>query len=253
MIGFNTTLRSIRIALALTALTPVPLLADAPVTARQMLAQAQVQRQDLAVSGEMRKISDRGLIINDARAAETPNAPKPAYTVQSIEPVAPAPATDGTAQAEPLTLPRQTTEPAPAIVPATQPATTSRIEILPAPASPAPAAPTPPVSDAIAAPAAPAVIPAATAAPATAPVAAPAAAPAPAATVASTPAPAAVTPAATAEPRKASKPSPATRVAAKQPRRSNAQEFSPDHISSHIERVLNRPEIRSLIAQYGRE
>src|SRR5437764_12739260 len=65
---------TLRAALLLTVLTPAPLFAaeQAP-TARQLLAQAQSQSQSQAVKGEVKRIN-RGLILNDAQAAESNNA-----------------------------------------------------------------------------------------------------------------------------------------------------------------------------------
>ena len=70
MMKFGTTLKTIQIALALTALTPVPSFAESPMTARQMLAQAQAQSQDRAVQEQARKIDGRKVVVNDVVAAQ---------------------------------------------------------------------------------------------------------------------------------------------------------------------------------------
>ncbi|HEV3501304.1 MAG TPA: hypothetical protein VGZ92_13360, partial [Bradyrhizobium sp.] len=66
----GTILKTMQAVLLVTVFTPAPSFAEPALTARQMLAQAQIQSQDNAVKGEVKKITSRGLILTDAQAAE---------------------------------------------------------------------------------------------------------------------------------------------------------------------------------------
>ena len=68
----GTIVKAMRAVLVVMVLTPATAYAD-PLSTRQMLAQAQTQSQDQAVQGEIKKIN-RGLILGTAEAAESPNA-----------------------------------------------------------------------------------------------------------------------------------------------------------------------------------
>src|SRR5262249_9610351 len=89
----RTITKTLRTVLLLTVLTPAPLFAaEQAQSARQRLAQAQTQSQTQAVKGEVKRIN-RGLILNDAQAAESsPNAQRPVVIPAISQTPAPAPA-----------------------------------------------------------------------------------------------------------------------------------------------------------------
>src|SRR5581483_7638250 len=84
MTRFTIAPKSLRAALLLLVLTPAPLFAEPPPTARQMLAQAQTQSQQRQVGGELKRIT-RSLSTTEApapapAAVAAADLPKPAVT-----------------------------------------------------------------------------------------------------------------------------------------------------------------------------
>jgi hypothetical protein len=81
-------LRTLHAALLATVLTPAPLFAEPVQGARQMLALAQTQSRDQFVSGEVKKITTSGLIPSTAKTAQSTksSAPQP-VVIAAITPV----------------------------------------------------------------------------------------------------------------------------------------------------------------------
>jgi hypothetical protein len=266
--------------LLVTVFTPAPSFAEPALTARQMLAQAQIQSQDNAVKGEVKKITSRGLILTDAQAAEPakPNLQRPFVTATISAalvsaPVAPAPAVVTNVDT-PVPTPN-----------ATEMVSTSSFEVAAAPMTPAPQdriatssiviLPAPPVAadtippesvtktGTITSTMAPVATPASTVQ--TRPSESEAAMPAPASSlpvVAATKdttndAPKANnSPVATIAPAKkkavASAEAAATRSPSRHPRRPhNVYEIGNANIGTQVQHILNRPEVKLLLAQYG--
>jgi hypothetical protein len=276
----GTILKAMQAVLLVTVFTPAPSFAEPALTARQMLAQAQIQSQDNAVKGEVKKITSRGLILTDAQAAEPtkPNLQRPFVTATISAPlvsapVAPAPAVV-TKVDTPVPTPN-TTEmvstssfevAAAQMTPAPQASVaTSSIVILPAPPLAADTIPPESVTKTgtITSTVAPVAIPASTVQ--TRPSESEAAMPAPASSlpvVAATKdttndAPKANnSPVATIAPAKkkavASAEAVATRSSSRHPRRPhNVYEIGNANIGTQVQHILNRPEVKLLLAQYG--
>ena len=139
----GTIVKVMQAVLLVTILTPATVYAD-PLSTRQMLAQAEILSQDQAVKGEVKRI-DRGLILGTAQAATNANGQRPlempAISAAAVTAPAPISAIEGptielaalpTAQVEtiaPATVDTPTREP--------MQAPTSSIVTLPAPAQPA--------------------------------------------------------------------------------------------------------------------
>jgi hypothetical protein len=282
MMKTGTILKAMQTVLLVTIFTPVPSFAEPALTARQMLAQAQIQSQDNAVEGEVKKITSRGLILTDAQAAEPPkpSLQRPVVTATISAPLVSAPVA-----------------PAPAVVtkvdtPAPTPSTTEKVsassfEVVAAPVTPAAETsvatssivvlPAPPLAadtilpesvtktGTIMSMVAPVAIPASTVE--TRSSATEAAMPAPASSlpvVAATNGTANDAPTAdnaagaTVAPAKrkaaASTETGATRSSSRHPRRPHPYsiyEIGNANIRTQVQHVLNRPEVRSLLAQYG--
>jgi hypothetical protein len=284
MTKIGTILKAMQAVLLVTVFTPVPSFAEPALTTRQMLAQAQIQSQDNAVKGEVKKITSRGLILTDAQAAEPakPNLQRPFVTATISAalvsaPVAPAPAVVTNVDT-PVPTPNATEmvstssfEVAAApMTPAPQaPVATSSIVILPAP--PLAADTTPPVTktDTITSTVAPLAAQANSATPAstvqTRPSESEAAMPAPASSLPVVAATKDTTndvpkannsPVATIAPAKkkavASAEAAATRSSSRHPRRPhNVYEIGNANIGTQVQHILNRPEVKLLLAQYG--
>jgi hypothetical protein len=280
MTKIGTILKAMQAVLLVTVVTPAPLFAEPAVTARQMLAQAQIQSQDNAVKGEVKKITSRGLILTDAQAAEPakPNLQRPFVTATISAalvsaPVAPAPAVVTNVDT-PVPTPNATemvstssfeVAAAPVTPAAETPVATSSIVVLPAPPLAADTIPPESVTktDTITSMVAPVAIPASTVQ--TPSSATEAAMPAPASSlpvVAATTGTANAAPtadnaaSATVAPAKrkavASTEAAATRSSSRHPRRPhNVYEIGNANIGTQVQHILNRPEVRSLLAQYG--
>jgi hypothetical protein len=282
MTKIGTILKAMQAVLLVTAFTPAPSFAKPAVTARQMLAQAQIQSQDNAVKSEVKKITGRGLIMTDAQAAEpsNPMVRRPVVTATISAPlvsapVAPAPAV-ATSVDTPAATPSATDKvskstfevaAAPVTPPAETPVATSSIVVMPAPPLAADTMPPESVTktDTITSTVAPVAIPASTvqtrssateaAMPASAsslPVVAATNGTANDAPTADNAAGATVAPAK----RKAvaSTENGATRGSSRHPRRPHpygAYEIGNANIGTQVQHILNRPEVRSLLAQYG--
>jgi len=110
----GTILKAMQTVLLVTVLTPA-ISHAAPLSTRQMLAQAQTQSQDQAVNGEVKKLN-RGLILGTAEAATNPNVQRPVEIPQVTAPItaptAPTPvvATVEAPQVEIPALPPRTDE-----------------------------------------------------------------------------------------------------------------------------------------------
>jgi hypothetical protein len=280
MTKIGTILKAMQAVLLVTAFTPAPSFAEPAVTARQMLAQAQIQSQDNAVKSEVRKITGRGLIMTDAQAAEPtkPNLQRPFVTATISAPLVSAPVAPAPAVVTKVDTPVPTPN-------TTEMVSTSSFEVAAAPMTPAPQAPVatssivilpaPPVAadtippesvtktGTITSTVAPVAIPASTVQ--TRPSESEAAMPAPASSlpvVAATKdttnnAPKANnSPVATIAPAKkkavASAEAAATRSSSKHPRRPhNVYEIGNANIGTHVQHILNRPEVKLLLTQYG--
>jgi len=280
MTKIGTILKAMQAVLLVTAFTPAPSFAEPAVTARQMLAQAQIQSQDNAVKSEVRKITGRGLIMTDAQAAEPtkPNLQRPFVTATISAPLVSAPVAPAPAVVTNVDTPVPTPN-------ATEMVSTSSFEVAAAPMTPAPQAPVatssivilpaPPVAadtippesvtktGTITSTVAPVAIPASTVQ--TRPSESEAAMPAPASSlpvVAATKdttndAPKANnSPVATIAPAKkkavASAEAAATRSSSRHPRRPhNVYEIGNANIGTQVQHILNRPEVKLLLAQYG--
>jgi hypothetical protein len=276
----GTILKAMQAVLLVTVFTPAPSFAEPALTARQMLAQAQIQSQDNAVKGEVKKITSRGLILTDAQAAEPtkPNLQRPFVTATISAPLVSAPVAPAPAVVTKVDTPVPTPN-------TTEMVSTSSFEVAAAPMTPAPQAsvatssivilPAPPVAadtippksvtktGTITSTVAPVAIPASTVQ--TRPSESEAAMPAPASSlpvVAATKdttnnAPKANnSPVATMAPAKkkavASAEAAATRSSSRHPRRPhNVYEIGNANIGTQVQHILNRPEVRSLLAQYG--
>jgi hypothetical protein len=265
MIPFATTSKTIRLALAMTMLTPLPLLAER-LTAREMLAQA--QSQAIALPGEAKKPGTTEIAKLEVGKAE-PTRPQPTKTEPpQVELVPPMP----------TVAPAGSEKPAPAA--SAEPASQNRVTSVNSSVMPAPEITKPSVSAAIMPPAAPTG------------VAAPTPAPAAAAPSAATPAAIAPTPEAQARVSQSTRVTPTApianpapvqmpvaasaalqtksrrdhvasevgnlareRVATRQPRRSGREPSlsvgGPGINAQMISRIMHRPEVQSLIAQYG--
>jgi hypothetical protein len=278
MTKIGTILKAMQAVLLVTVFTPAPSFAEPAVTARQMLAQAQIQSQDNAVKSEVKKITGRGLIMTDAQAAE-PSNPMVQRTVVTATisaplvsaPVAPAPAVATSVDTPAATdkVSKSTFEVAAApVTPAAEtPVATPSIVVMPAPPLAADTMPPESVTntDTITSTWAPVAIPASTvqtrssateaAMPASAsslPVVAATNGTANDAPTADNAAGATVAPAK----RKAvaSTETGATRNSSRHPRRPHpygAYEIGNANIGTQVQHILNRPEVRSLLAQYG--
>jgi hypothetical protein len=131
-----TILKAMQAVLLVTVFTPAPLFAEPALTARQMLAQAQIQSQDNAVKGEVKKITSRGLILTDAQAAEPAN-PNPQRPV--VKATIPAPLVSAPIAPAPAAVTKvDTAAPTPST---TEKVSTSSFEVAAAPVTPAPQAP----------------------------------------------------------------------------------------------------------------
>jgi hypothetical protein len=276
----GTILKAMQAVLLVTVFTPAPSFAEPALTARQMLAQAQIQSQDNAVKGEVKKITSRGLILTDAQAAEPtkPNLQRPFVTATISAPLVSAPVAPAPAVVTKVDTPVPTPN-------TTEMVSTSSFEVAAAPMTPAPQAsvatssivilPAPPVAadtippesvtktGTITSTVAPVAIPASTVQ--TRPSESEAAMPAPASSlpvVAATKdttnnAPKANnSPVATIAPAKkkavASAEAAATRSSSKHPRRPhNVYEIGNANIGTHVQHILNRPEVKLLLTQYG--
>jgi hypothetical protein len=243
MTNFARTSKIIRVALALTILTPVPLFAET-LTARQMLAEA--QNKAVMLPSESRKPGG----IELAKVEPTRTEPSridlapPLLAVAAPAPVKPAPsASVGTPP-----LPTPAGESIPALpVPGAKPSIAA-IAVPSVPAAPI-AAPAPiPTPVAVAAPVAtpPTAAPLPESQPRPAPIAVAAPALSPAA-IATKPAHDTLT--------KATSKTPGEKVVARRPHGSRS-ETSFDARGSTINaqvisRIMQRPEVQSLIAQYG--
>jgi hypothetical protein len=268
----GTILKAMQTVLLVTVLTPAPSFAEPALTARQMLAQAQTQSQDNAVKGEVKKITSRGLIMTDAQAAEStnPNGQRPVVIPAVSAPLVSAPVA-----------------PAPVVVakvdtPAPTPSTTEKVstfEVAAAPVTPAPQAriatssivilPAPPVAANSTTPESVTKTDTATPTVATVPaqpsvtettIAAPASSlPVVAATSdTANDAPKANHATATVAPATkkavASTETVAMHSSSRHLRRShpdNVFEISSANVGSQLKHILNRPEVRTLLAQYG--
>src|SRR6202045_4044078 len=278
----GTILKAMQAVLLVTVFTPAPSFAEPALTARQMLAQAQIQSQDNAVKGEVKKITSRGLILTDAQAAEPakPNLQRRFVTATISAPLVSAPVAPAPAVVTKVDTPVPTPN-------TTEMVSTSSFEVAAAPMTPAPQAPVatssivilpaPPVAadtippesvtktGTITSTVAPVAIPASTVQ--TRPSESEAAMPAPASSlpvVAATKdttnnAPKANnSPVATIAPAKkkavASAEAAATRSSSKHPRRphlDNVYEIGNANIGTQVQHILNRPEVKLLLAQYG--
>jgi hypothetical protein len=276
----GTILKAMQAVLLVTVFTPAPSFAEPALTARQMLAQAQIQSQDNAVKGEVKKITSRGLILTDAQAAEPtkPNLQRPFVTATISAPLVSAPVAPAPAVVTKVDTPVPTPN-------TTEMVSTSSFEVAAAPMTPAPQAsvatssivilPAPPVAadtippksvtktGTITSTVAPVAIPASTVQ--TRPSESEAAMPAPASSlpvVAATKdttnnAPKANnSPVATIAPAKkkavASAEAAATRSSSKHSRRPhNVYEIGNANIGTQVQHILNRPEVKLLLAQYG--
>jgi hypothetical protein len=279
MTKIGTILKAMQAVLLVTVFTPVPSFAEPALTTRQMLAQAQIQSQDNAVKGEVKKITGRGLILTDAQAAEPakPNLPRPVVTATFSEPlvsapVAPAPAVvtkvDTRAATPSATdkVSKSTFEvaAAPATPAAETPVATSSIVVLPAPPL---AADTIPSESVTKTGNITSTVAAVESTVQTQSSATEAAMPAPASSlpvVAATKRTANDTPTpdnaagATVAPAKrkalASTETGATRNSSRHPRRPHPYsiyEIGNANVGTQVQHILNRPEVRSLLAQYG--
>src|ERR1700756_4864828 len=76
MTRFKMTASSLHIALLLSAIAPAPLFAESPMTARQMLAQAQTQSQARQANGALKQMS-RSLSATEAPTLASSEPPKP--------------------------------------------------------------------------------------------------------------------------------------------------------------------------------
>lgn len=260
-----TILKAMQAVLLVTVFTPAPLFAEPALTARQMLAQAQIQSQDNAVKGEVKKITSRSLILTDAQAAESAN-PNPQRPVVKATipaplvsaPIAPAPAvvtkvdTPAPTPTEKVSTSSFQVAAAPVTAEPQAPVATSSIVILPAP--PPAAETTPPESvtktDIV-----------------TSTSTTEAAMPAPASSLpvvsatkdTTNDAPKAnSSTVATIAPAKkkavASAEAVATRSSSRHPRRphpDNVYEIGNANIGAQVQHILNRPEVKLLLAQYG--
>ncbi len=267
----GTIVKVMQAVLLVTVLTPATVYAD-PLSTRQMLAQAETQSQDQTVKGEVKRLN-RGLIFGTAEAATNPSAqhsveipaisalaataPTPQILVAAVE----APKMDNlapsTTKDEKSVTPTTsgTFETAAAPAASTSGTETSSIVTLPAP---------PPATDTISAP----IIPVNSSADvATTPAPAPSVTP-----VTATQNPAAViTPAATTTTAKvdAIKADAATKTAATKTAtaRTSHQRRIPNqndgsfnvagvnigsgNIGGQLTKIMNRPEVRSMLTQYG--
>jgi hypothetical protein len=130
-----TILKAMQAVLLVTVFTPAPLFAEPALTARQMLAQAQIQSQDNAVKGEVKKITSRGLILTDAQAAEpaNPNPQRPVVKATIPAPVVLAPIAPAPAVVSKVDTPAPTPS-------TSEKVSTSSFEVAAAPVTPAPQA-----------------------------------------------------------------------------------------------------------------
>jgi hypothetical protein len=278
----GTILKAMQTVLLVSIFTPVPSFAQPALTARQMLAQAQIQSQDNAVEGEVKKITSRGLILTDAQAAEPPkpNLQRPVVTATISAPLVSAPVAPAPAVVTRVDTPAptpSTTEKVSAssfevvaalVTPAAETSVaTSSIIVLPAPPLAAdtilPESVT--KTGTITSTVAPVAIPASTVQ--TRSSATEAAMPAPASSlpvVAATNGTANDAPTAdnaagaTVAPAKrktvASTETGATRSSSRHPRRphpNSIYEIGNANIGTQVQHILNRPEVRLLLAQYG--
>jgi len=236
MTNFATRSRTIPLALALTVLTPLSLFAEAPMTARQMLAQAQnqaltapseIKKVELDQSKPAQPIADAGdagrkpLVI--AAAPETPFLTAPA------EPVTPTSTpTPDAAKPAPPSVASIVVLPAPSAAPSAAPGSVAKPVSTPVATSPAPETQptraTQPESPSAAT---------ATVTPPQRPAAAPAPSRSKVGRVQTT-----------SNETVASKRSPASRSGA-------SFTVSRSSINVQIGRIMQRPEVQSLLAQYG--
>jgi hypothetical protein len=263
-------LKAMQAALLATVLTPVALHAGPALTARQMLAQAQIQGQDRVVKDRVTRIN-RSLVVDRAEAAKPdvpvvpPALPSPAVTAS----VASAPLINAeTPQVDAAPLPNAEIEPAAAPAaskPSTSEIASAQTSLQPrAGEPPIVAAPAPATQIVVAAPA-PATAETATSNVATSSAAAPIAAstnPSPATQPASAlPAPKAATrEAATTETDRASA---SKRIIAKDPHQSRPHAHGDaievggltirhaGELRGQVQAIMNRPGVRAALAQYG--
>jgi hypothetical protein len=260
MTTLATTSKTIRLALALTVLTPVPLLAQA-LTAREMLAQA--QNQAVTLPGETKKSGTTEMAKLEVGKPE-PTRPQPVKAQPQVELAPPMP----------VIAPAAPEQPTPAAL--NSPVPLDRVSSDSPPAMPTPdsAKPSPAPAVVQAAPPAPVSVAPAPAAVSVAPIAAaspaptsPAPAPAPQ-TEARVPQPAPVAPhARVARPDPApaavqtksrheqtakvtSKAPPTEQIATRPPREQRVGSFNGVN-ARMISQIMRRPEVQSLIAQYG--
>ncbi|WP_315741117.1 hypothetical protein [Bradyrhizobium sp. SZCCHNR1093] len=255
MIKFTSHARTLQLALATAVLLPMSASAETPMTARQMLAHAQTQA--LNVPSDIRKPElDRSeKITSEAASAGNAAIAAPLPVIEPPAPISP-PAPALTALAAPVPAPEaassQTrTNSLTAAVPVAEAAKTSN-----------PVLATPPVAATTETrPVAPAATPPATAAasPAVVPAVAPAAAPTQPGLTAAAPTQTTRTKAATlpsAEKTALARHQPTSADAsagrpAPKPRARSSRHSDDDAISTRISRIMRRPEVQSLMSQYG--
>jgi hypothetical protein len=260
MIKFAPPLTTIQLALAAAVLIPISVAAETPMTARQMLAHAQTQA--LNVPGDIRKPAlepDRGDKISSGSVGAPTSSVAIAAPLPMIEPparIAPA-ATTISALASPAAVQEGaalqsranslTAVPPPAGTVSVSNALVTPPSMAAAIAETQPAAPaTPPVSAVASSAAAPAVVPAA--APAQPPL------PATAATE-TTRVPPVATTSSSDKPAHAQRQPMTDNSAPARPARKTAARSSTRSddaaIGTRISRIMRRPEVQSLMSQYG--
>lgn len=257
MTRLTITTKSLRAALLLSVLTPAPLLAEPALTARQMLAQAQTKAEVHQASGALTQISRR-LSTIEAPAAAAAEPAKPTATAAVAEPqVAPAPAALVTSDAPAVTI---RPEPAVFVTAAVEPTAPERVTPLETKAGTPQAISTPPAIE----PAAPVSAPTYTSPTkpeVKAEVATPA--PAPADVAKQIPAPATASVKEVPKPEQNAAPAAAStrkenaertvhaKTSAPQERRRHSADFNTVNLDGQIQRIINRPEVRAALAQYG--
>ena len=261
----GTILKAMQAVLLMTVLTPAISHAD-PLSTRMMLAQAQTQSQDKAVSGEVKKLN-RGLILGTAEAATPSNVQRPVEIPQVTVPVVAAPvvstpvATIEAPQIEiPRLPPRNDDTPATnntfstAAAPAAATSTTPSVVTLPAPQPSDTAAITTATTDVATTPAVTPVQPVTVAPVTTA---------APTATAATSAMDTAKTEAVTTSSAKAdtvtAKPTRTAQVS--HPHRASTHsddsvnvggvKLNAGNLSGQLNKIMNRSDVRSILSQYG--
>jgi hypothetical protein len=119
-----TILKAMQTILLVTVFMPAPLFAEPALTARQMLALAQTQSQDNAVKGEVEKMTSHRPILTGAQAAEpaNPNLQRPVVTAKISAPLASPPVAPAPAAASEVDAPAPTQS-------ATEKASTSPVDV----------------------------------------------------------------------------------------------------------------------------